>query len=738
VFASHNYVSRQTTEFFRAITPYGGGDSGTGIAVKPPDMDGYALYFDQKVYYYTKTGAVAMEADCAWAYNQVIQANSGYPQIDLTGFEVLNEGRRFVVTLMMAQNVTLNPDSDGSNFPEPRTGQFSCEVIRINERPEGYGQVLSYDLESNVTSFAAKPRYRTGEAAFALTETAFAGKPLTVTGSSVSLAELEAKYAVGRPLADFKQNGNAVKGTVSALTKRYKLVRVPRQEYRNSLYFSSAVQLKTFTDYFTGTPLGPVQGEPPPPPPPSGRPLFDLEDMLSAVSAGGPSLRPVGGVSAAPTDGSSTAPETAPTPAPTPTEVPAPPKKIDSINNEYIVVSGDSSSGSGRLTRGSGVFSPLYPGASCFLLDSASTGQSNYRFERIVYWERRDEKFWYESAETEEVLIPNSAEILLESGASLGYAADYAGWLRTVFAGSAYGLAYTLQPYEDVKILEGYDIEISQNSYVLDFQVTPNTSVSEKPLYGGSTLFQTGNVFTAKNLISGANVAGTAVTVADAKDFGWLRFAGTPALVGYVVLTEPTSGANGLRIRTLGSSGQTGQANILYPDIHFISSEERERTGQTEPSYMQRYDPLPTPDPRLPTPTPIPTPTPGADDVTTDPRYGVEEITGDDTYNSDRYSPASVLALSASDFIITSMQNGVVRCSVSGGRVSANQILEAPLYRSWRLANGNFMAVGFELRNPSKRYDMTDFAKGKVLIYSLDGTILNLPPPTPTPSPTSR
>jgi hypothetical protein len=153
---------------------------------------------------------------------------------------------------------------------------------------------------------------------------------------------------------------------------------------------------------------------------------------------------------------------------------------------------------------------------------------------------------------------------------------------------------------------------------------------------------------------------------------------------------------------------------------------------------MQRYDPLPTPDPAMPLPTAAPTPTPGADDVTTDPQYGVETITGDDTYNSDRYSPASILALNANDFIITSPQNGAVRYYLSGSAYRAQRILEAPLYRSWQLANGNFMAVGFHLQDPSKRYDMTDFAKGKVLIYAPDGEVLNLPPPTPAPSPTSR
>jgi hypothetical protein len=664
VLASHNYVSGQTAEFFRAVTSYEGG--ATGMACKPPDMDGYALYFDKKVYYYTMDRVLALEADCTQAFDQLIRANSGYPQHDLVGFEVLNEGRRFVVSLMMSQAV--DPESD--SFPEPRTGQFACEIIRLSERPEGYGSVLSYDLAGNVTSFTAKPRYRADDVVFAVTETEFAGRPLTgydpATGRGARLAELEAKYAVNQPLPDFRMEAasgfSVVKGTVVNLTKRYKYVRVSRREYMGSYYYSPSVPLVVFEDYF-----------PEPPPEPTEAPTEASGEASAEVSVEAPAEAPATGRTL---DGERTF--------------------FSGLMDTFEQVS------LGPVTK-----SVIYGRSFCYLLDSASESQLDYRFVPM----RRNYSFseyWDRDARMADVLIPNGNRAPSEGVAD----PDYTGWLRTVwqpdpFYSFRWSALNQLYAYEDVRILEGYDIEISEDSYVCDFQVTPVTGVSEKPLYGGGTLLQSGDVFTVKDLASGADVPGTARTVASAKDFGRLVFGGGSPMVGYVVLTEPGSGANSLRIHILGAGGQISQVNVLYSDIHFISSEERALAGQDDPGYMTRYVPLPTVAPEA-----------GGSGL--EDEYDMGSRTGEDSYNADRYEQTSVLALSDSDFVITSMQNGVVRYSISGGAFTARQILEAPLFRSWRLADGSFVAVGFEMKNPSKRYNMTDFARGKVLTYTLD------------------
>jgi hypothetical protein len=67
VFASYNYESRQVKEFYRSFTPAGGVSA---YARKPPDLDGYTLYFEKKLYFYTRDGDLAFEADCTWAYDQ--------------------------------------------------------------------------------------------------------------------------------------------------------------------------------------------------------------------------------------------------------------------------------------------------------------------------------------------------------------------------------------------------------------------------------------------------------------------------------------------------------------------------------------------------------------------------------------------------------------------------------------------------------------------------------------------
>jgi hypothetical protein len=138
----------------------------------------------------------------------------------------------------------------------------------------------------------------------------------------------------------------------------------------------------------------------------------------------------------------------------------------------------------------------------------------------------------------------------------------------------------------------------------------------------------------------------------------------------------------------------------------------------TTPDYINRYAPL-----NIPSPSPAPTLAPGDPTPTPFPTIPFSDLTEqseESASNLDVYSPESVLALSGSDFVITSLSTGAVRYYLNDGAYQAERILEAPIFRSWRLRDGRFLAIGFELKNPAKRYDMSDLPKSKVLTYTLD------------------
>ncbi|MDR1059748.1 MAG: hypothetical protein LBL83_00695, partial [Clostridiales bacterium] len=657
VLASHRYATGQTTEFFRALTTPAPIDV-TAFAGKPPDLDRYTLYFDKKMRVFTKDGQTELTVDFASAYEQLAGATSGYPVRDVVGAEALNEGRRLVVPLVMSQH--FNPDAKVQ--PDERAGNMSCEVVRLSERPAGYGLVMRYDLAGGATAFSVKPRYRQGDVVFSVAENAAALSVRAAPsglGVEASLPALETKYAAGgAPHEIVSSGGNALYGSVAALRKVYKVVRMPRQDYMNSPYYEPSVYLRGFDEYFPYV-EPPPEEEPEPEPEPSadeeaalGEPPVAEEAALGEPPVAGLPLGepPVAeAAEAAPTGGEGGDAE--------------PPADDD----------GDDDTPEGPIYYRYERYEPV-PASELYIPDFADTPlywQWGYLprrgFEQINFvWSKFSNAFFadvvilytdrdyiyscFGQGERIDVLIPNAYKIsATDTGDWRSLDKNYMGWLRTVWMGT--------RPYEDVRVLAGYEIEISADSYALCFQTASNQNAQEKPLAGGYTLTQAGDVFTLRDLSN--NVAAAGVTVAAANGFGELQSpgrasSGTP---GYVILSVPDSAqdyesldspedaVNSFNIRGFGAGALL---NVPFQTFHL-------------------YDNL--------------------------------------NSNGDIYSPKSVLALGAGDYLFSSPQNGALRYSQGGsGGYSASRVLAGAVYRSWRLANGSFVAVGFEPPPQGKKY----------------------------------
>ncbi|MDR1440260.1 MAG: hypothetical protein LBJ10_09765 [Clostridiales bacterium] len=702
VFATRNYITGQQTELFREFAnPASEGVS--AFADRPPDMDGYMFYYNKAMRFYSAAGQPSLTVDCSAAYAQLVQLAGAYPEHSVVAADALNGGRRFTVMIVMMP--ALDPEAETQ--PEGQAGTISCEIVRISERPEGFGRMLHYDLESDTTTFAAKPRYRPGAAEFSVAENlaggaaapaapgdsaaiaffkkffgAFgAGAAVFVStepgaGTSSRIAALEAKYVPGQPLPDFRAGVNVLRGTVTAMKKSYKVVRTPRQDYQNSIYASDSIHLAAFDEYFPDIEQMPPPPEPEPEPSPgpspepapepepeaaahgaereaaasaaavepleaaahgaereAAVPAVAVEPLAAAPPAAGPQLA----VEAGDAGEAGAAPEPTPAPTPKPPPTPAPVPESPTVPDFDFAPTPD---------RGL----VYYPRRG---FQSVSDELHEYYFT-LVPESVTQPSYVYRDELGREATIPNANAVPTTDKAGWHSAdEEYSGWLRTVWDG--------VRPYEDVRVLDGYDIEIGEDSYVLDFQTALNSGVREKPLAGGYTMSQSGSAYSLKEPSAGTLAA--TVTAAGGDVFG-APAAGVAAsaAVSYAILPSAESDSFSIRI---GSLGVSGLLSVPYQFLHLAD--------------------------------------------------GLDAA-------GDSYTAKSVMALGSSDFLFSSPQNGVVRYRSAGGApYAASRVSAAPAYRSWQLGDGSFIAVGFPEPPAGKDYKFydTDLPLARVLAYTL-------------------
>jgi hypothetical protein len=478
---------------------------------------------------------------------------------------------------------------------------------------------------------------------------------------------------------------------VISLKKWYKVARVSRQAYLASYYSSSSIPLKSFDDYF---------------------PRLSEEFVPEPEPAGE-------GDSSIPPEPTSPPESTMSPPLPVLTSNPDPGLDFGLVREgayAYIpgrgFVRGETDASGGSFHDRYGYYDASGRRYNGYYLLTSEAGAPNDRYQ---YFRLSDPS---SDAMPPDVIIPADGLSKDNTDGRHSLDGEYTGWLRTVWDG--------VQPYEDMRILGGYDIGLSENAYACDFQILlcSEAGVTRKPLYGGYTVEQQGRVFAVRDLASAALVAETNIGAASAYDFGNVTFAGTSKQIGYLAVVKADSGSNSLIIRILGSNGLLPELSVPFKDIHFLSSEEqakqddqREQDAKSA-EYMDEYD---TPDIPSPDPDFSPSPSSSAIPDATIPSSDLAEQPDDNAADSDKYTPESVLALSGSDFVITSLSNGAVRYYLNGaGTYQAERILEAPIFRSWRLEDGSFLAIGFELQDPAKWYDATDLPMSKVLRYTLN------------------
>ncbi|MDR1193206.1 MAG: hypothetical protein LBK98_03415 [Peptococcaceae bacterium] len=597
VLASHNYVTQETTEFFRRITELGSGGVSV-FASKPPDMDGYALYFEKHMYYFDLDGVLFSDIDFTWAYDQLAQASLNLPERSVTGAFALSQGERAGVSFLMTPNVANLASIEVEEMAKmddeipSRHGLLTFESIRLDNPPAGYDRILRFDLATEFTSFKAKSPFTGGEVQLTVPESGFGANKLSgyspaTEGKEVRLAPLEEKYVVGQPLPAFQYKGEALFGNVIRVSKVYEVIRVPRSQYISSYYYDSSVLMGEAKEYW-GSPFY----QPPAAPEPEEKP----EEKPEEGSAEGSLSR------------------------------------ADDVAKAVL---------SATLQKASDVLGPFLVAAGTPLNDQTA-------------WRSLDE--------------------------------DYTGWLRTVWdcdpayrqaSLNSFGqlLLYTAGHFfacEDVRVLAGYEIEIDAGSYVRRFSADAYAAGQEKPLAGGNSIVQAGDSFYLRD--PAGNISNT-TDIVNSSFFDSLTYVGTPpAPAGYAVITDD---ADGSRIHLDVPYGG-GRITIPFQDVHFIPAEERGNL-------------------------------PDEVDPTADAAVA----------SKDFYAPERILALGYNDFLLTSLKNGAVRYSQTWGGFRAVRILEAPLFRSWRLSDGSFIAVGFELKNPAKRYSEDDMIMARVLTYNL-------------------
>jgi hypothetical protein len=674
VLASHRYATGQMTEFFREVTANAPMDV-TAFAGKPPDLDRYTLYFDKKMRIFTKDGQNELTVDFASAYDQLAGETSGYPVRDVVGAEALNEGRRLVVPLVMTPH--FNPDAEVQ--PDERAGNMSCEVVRLSERPAGYGLAMRYDLASGATAFSVKPRYRQGDVVFSVAEGAASALSVSAApsgqGVEASLPALETKYAVGgAPHEIISSGGNALYGSVGALRKLYRVVRMTRQEYVNSPYYEPSVYLRGFDEYF------PYQEPPPEEEPALGEPPVAEDAALGEppvereAALGEPPVAELAEAAPAGGEGGDAEP-----PADSGDDTPEGPVyyRYEPVPESELYIPD---------------FADAPPYWQWGYLPRRGFEQTSF-FGSLSMWSKFGNVFFAEATFSHsdrdyiyscvgwdgqiDVLIPNAYKIsATDTGGWRSLDESFMGWQRTVWMGT--------RPYEDVRVLAGYEIEISADSYALCFQTASSQNAQEKPLAGGYTLTQAGDVFTLRDLSN--NVAAAGVTVAAANGFGELQSPGAASsgAPGYVILSVPDPAQLG------SGSGGAGE-----PDYESLAS-----PGDGANSFniggLGAGAPLNVP-------------------------FQTFHLYDDLNSNGDIYSPKSVLALGAGDYLFSSPQNGALRYSQSGGGgYSAARVLAGAVYRSWRISNGSFVAVGFEPPPQGKKYHyyLSDLPRARVLAFS--------------------
>jgi hypothetical protein len=214
------------------------------------------------------------------------------------------------------------------------------------------------------------------------------------------------------------------------------------------------------------------------------------------------------------------------------------------------------------------------------------------------------------------------------------------------------------------------------------------------------------------NALTLRNLQGEAVlteTVAGVDSFGSLHFPGGGP-PGYAAIVD-SEDEQSVRLILSPPAGAIAPVVIPAAAVRFRSSDERGLEEEDEPEWMYRLRSYGTPEFEVE----------DEEEASTDPAQSVIDPNAVLTVH-DFYAPERVLALSANSFLLTSLKNGAVRYYWDGGSggYRAERVLEAPIYRSWRRADGSFIAVGFELRKPAKRYREEDMVMSRVLTYDLN------------------
>jgi hypothetical protein len=95
--------------------------------------------------------------------------------------------------------------------------------------------------------------------------------------------------------------------------------------------------------------------------------------------------------------------------------------------------------------------------------------------------------------------------------------------------------------------------------------------------------------------------------------------------------------------------------------------------------------------------------------------------------NPDRYDIRNVLAITENDFIISTLHNGVVRVYIPENDTTFRvvQLHQVPVFQTWRLSDGSFLAVGFDTLG--KQYTATDFPKARVLYFEAEENLETYP-----------
>jgi hypothetical protein len=95
--------------------------------------------------------------------------------------------------------------------------------------------------------------------------------------------------------------------------------------------------------------------------------------------------------------------------------------------------------------------------------------------------------------------------------------------------------------------------------------------------------------------------------------------------------------------------------------------------------------------------------------------------------NPDLYHIYNFTALSENDYIVSNLHNGVVRVYMPRDDTTLRvvQLQQVPVFQTWRLSDGSFIAVGFD--TAGKQYTSMDFPKARVLHFDVEEQLNSYP-----------